>query len=238
MAQFSSATNFFIRQFKKLSLEIILLLLLFIACCWGLLLVADMIFEDRNLQFDEHIFASIAPHINESNTKIISFITFFGSQNFLLPAYLVLISIFLFYLKKRRDSFMIVAVSITSTAVLFLLKSLLQRQRPLVPLISRAHGYSFPSGHTFSSIVFCGILAYIVYKSVQNSLLKWTLIISLFSFAFLIGFSRVYLKLHYASDVIAGWCLGIIWLILAKWILNKMEQTKGLPGLLYQPDRS
>jgi len=234
MAGKHPALKFFIRQFKKLSLEIILLAIIFIGCCWGLLAIADMIFEDKNLAFDNRVFLSIRPYINDTNTKLIRAITFFGSQNFLLPANLLLIGIFIFHIKHYRYSLMIIAVSVTSTAVLFLLKTILQRQRPLVPLISKVHGYSFPSGHTFSSLVFYGMLAYIAYKTIGNKYLKWLCIVLLFAFSFLIGFSRVYLKLHYASDVLAGFCLGIIWLLLAKWLMVRTE--KMIPPASGMPD--
>ncbi len=181
--------------------------------------VADMVFEDNNPSFDRHVFTSILPYINAANTGMMQVITFFGSAQFLVPANILLILFVLFIKKQQYDALKISAIIIIGTAVLFLLKFLLQRQRPLLPLIAKAHGYSFPSGHSFSSIVFYGMLAYIGYKNIKNNFLKWSLIVLLFMLAGMVGFSRIYLKLHYASDVIAGFSLGIIWLLLAKWIL-------------------
>ena len=209
------------RLLKKLSLSLILLIFVFVVCLWCLLLVADMVFEDKNLSFDEHIFLLIRPYINATNTGIAEVITFFGSSYFLLPAYILIILFFIFIKKLTSDAVKIAAISITGTTVLFLLKSLLQRARPLVPLISKAHGYSFPSGHTFSSVIFYGMLAYITYKNLENKFLKWFVISVLVLLTVMIGLSRVYLKLHYPSDVIAGFSLGIIWLFLAKWVLFK-----------------
>jgi len=181
--------------------------------------VADMVFEDNNPSFDRHVFTSILPYINAANTGMMQVITFFGSAQFLIPANILLILFVLFIKKQQYDALKISAITIIGTAVLFLLKFLLQRQRPLLPLIAKAHGYSFPSGHSFSSIVFYGMLAYIGYKNIKNNFIKWSLIVLLFMLAGMVGFSRIYLKLHYASDVIAGFSLGIIWLLLAKWIL-------------------
>ncbi len=217
----------FTARFKKLSLQVVLLILIFIACCWGLLAIADMVFEDKSLSFDERVFSAITPYYNSANTASMKFVTFFGSQNFLLPANIILILFFL--LNKRRQSYSlkIASVAITSTAVMFLLKGILKRERPLVPLISQAHGYSFPSGHTFTSFVFFGVLSYIAYKNIQHPVFKWCVIFFMGVLVLLVGFSRIYLKLHYASDVIAGILLGIIWLLLAKWLLIK---TAKLPG--------
>ena len=181
--------------------------------------MADMVFEDKNLSFDDHVFTLILPYINAVNTSIMEAITFLGSVQFLLPANILVILFVLFIKKQQYDALKIFAITITGTAVLFLLKFFLQRQRPLLPLVAKAHGYSFPRGHSFSSVVFYGMLAYIGYKNIKNDFLKWSLIVFLFILAGLVGFSRIYLKLHYASDVIAGFSLGVIWLLLAKWIL-------------------
>jgi undecaprenyl-diphosphatase len=213
-----------IRQLKKLSFEVILLTIIFILCLVLLFNVADMVFEDKSTAFDEHVFALLQPYINDSNTRFMEFITFFGSPMFLFPANTLLAGIFLFIKKHRLYSIKIAAVAISSTAVMFLLKAILQRQRPMLPVIEKVHGYSFPSGHSFSSLVFFGMLSYLVYMTIKNKPLKILLIIACFAFALLVGFSRIYLKVHYARDVIAGFCLGTIWLVLGKWLLVKTEK--------------
>ena len=205
--------------FKELSLSLVLLIFVFGVCLLCIYDMADMVFEDKNLSFDDHVFTLILPYINAVNTSIMEAITFLGSVQFLLPANILVILFVLFIKKQQYDALKIFAITITGTAVLFLLKFFLQRQRPLLPLVAKAHGYSFPSGHSFSSVVFYGMLAYIGYKNIKNDFLKWSSIVFLFILAGLVGFSRIYLKLHYASDVIAGFSLGVIWLLLAKWIL-------------------
>lgn len=215
---------FFKRQLKKLSWQFLLLLALFIVCCWGILAIADMVFEDKSLAFDKYIFRWMERFQNPVNTGVMQFITFFGSHLFLLPANILLAAIFLFLKNHRSYSLKIVSVSLTSTAVMFLLKSYLKRERPMVPLIAKAHGYSFPSGHSFTSFVFFGMLAYISFKHIQPALLKWLIVCLCFAMAILVGISRVYLQVHYASDVIAGFLLGIIWLLLAQWIFTRNRE--------------
>jgi len=213
---------------EKLTLSLVLLTGVFVICLGGLLAVADMVFEDMNQSFDEHVFSLILPFINATNTGIMEAITFFGSPAFLIPANILLILFFLLIKKNTNDAIRVTAISVTSTAVLLLLKTVLHRQRPLMPLIAKAHGFSFPSGHTFSSVVFFGMLAYTAYKSIKSSLLKWVVIAVLVLLTGMVGLSRVYLKLHYASDVIAGFCLGIIWLLLAKWVLFKTAKISSV----------
>lgn len=199
---------------------------LFLLCLWGLFIIADMIFEDKNLLFDDRVFEMLNPYVSNLNTGMMKVITFLGSQNFLLPANLFLIGYFLFFRENKKTAFKIAVISITSVVVMFSIKFFLQRERPLIPLISKVHGYSFPSGHTFTSVTFYGIIAYIIYKNVQQPFLKWSFIVFIIFFIFLIGLSRVYLRLHYASDVLASFCLGLIWLLLAKWFLLKTEKSK------------
>ncbi|HTM92598.1 MAG TPA: phosphatase PAP2 family protein, partial [Flavisolibacter sp.] len=95
---------------------------------------------------------------------------------------------------------------------------------PSVPLLFEAKGLSFPSGHALMSITFYGLLIYMIFKSVKNPALKWTLISLLIILIIIIGSSRVYLRVHYATDVIAGYCIGFLWLVFTVWMLNKIEK--------------
>ncbi len=211
---------------KKFSFSFFILILLFLSCLVVLFIVADMIFEDKSLSFDEHVFSIIGNYVSPALTKFMLLITFFGSQQFLLPANIFLMLYFFFVKRKKNDAVKILAVSLTSVIVLFSLKLILQRERPLVPLLAKVHGYSFPSGHTFSSVTFYGMIAYILWKNIQPPALRWIAILLLAILSILIGCSRVYLRLHYASDVIAGFCLGLIWLVAAKWILLRTVKTE------------
>ena len=209
---------------QKISLSVLLMIGVFILCLWGLFIVADMIFEDKNFSFDENVFTMIKPWVSPLHTSIMLVITFIGSQNFLLPANLLLIAYYLYFRKNKSRAYKIATISITSVVVMFLMKFFLQRERPLVPLIAKVHGYSFPSGHTFTSVTFYGIIAYLIYRNVKSTILKWTLIVGCIVLVLLVGYSRVYLRLHYASDVIAAFCLGLMWLLLAKWFLVQTDE--------------
>ena len=199
---------------------------LFGLCLWGLFVITDMVFAYKDFMFDENVFTRIKPWVSQTNTNIMLVITFLGSQYFLLPANLFLIFYYLLIKENKKNAFKIATISVTSVLVMFFIKYILHRERPLVPLISQVHGYSFPSGHTFTSVTFYGILGYIAFKNIKHPILRWMAVLFLICLVFLVGFSRVYLRLHYASDVIAGFCLGVIWLLFAKWFLLKTEETK------------
>ena len=138
----------------KLSLSVLIMIAIFLLCLWGLFKVADTVFEDKSMVFDQKVFDLIRPLVSATNTKIMLVITFLGSQNFLLPANILLILFYLFVKEKRKTAFNILTISLTSVAAMFAIKFILQRERPLTPLIAKVHGYSFPSGHTFTSVTF------------------------------------------------------------------------------------
>ena len=75
------------------------------------------------------------------------------------------------------------------------------------------------------SFTFYGLLIFLVWENVSNKWVKWILMIFLFLLILIIGVSRVYLRVHYASDVLAGYALGLIWLVLSVWVVRKIENV-------------
>ncbi len=182
--------------------------------------IADEIVLEKETGFDQTIVQAITPLHSPGATTVMTDFTFFGSHLFLFPAYVMLIMV-LWIKKNKRLAINITAIGLTSTSVLFLLKAIFQRNRPLDPLIRDVTGFSFPSGHSFSAFTFYGLVAYILWQTNISKAWKITASILLFLFAATIAFSRVYLQVHYPSDVVAGFCLSVVWLILAFWIFKK-----------------
>jgi undecaprenyl-diphosphatase len=193
----------------------------------ALVLFVNMIrrvFFLHNNRFDDKVFAYLDNHVSSDNNQVMLFFTYLGRHEFLIPANLLLIAYFLFIKKHRWYSIKIPAIALSSLALMFGLKRLFDRDRPLVPLLEQARGLSFPSGHALMSVTFYGLLIYIVFKGFKNKAFKWTLIGLLLLLILTIGFSRIYLRVHYASDVIAGFCVGLLWLVICVWVLNKLEK--------------
>jgi len=106
---------------------------------------------------------------------------------------------------------------------MLLLKQLFQRKRPLSPLLKAAKGLSFPSGHAIMAVTFYGLLIYILQHSITIDWLKWFATILVFALIISIGFSRIYLRVHYASDVAAGFIIGLLWLLISLAVLKWLE---------------
>jgi len=208
-----------------LSMELVIVITFFICSLFLFSFLVKEIFIDKKEAFDFHVFKWMADHlVTPGNTAFMQAVTFLGTHIFLIPANVVLTAYFLFVRKHRWYSIKVAAIALSSTAMMLLLKNIFSRQRPLIPLLKPALGYSFPSGHSMMSFSFYGLLIYLTYKYVGNKVLKYLLIGCLIILILLIGFSRIYLRVHYASDVLAGFSVGIVWLVFSIWLLNRLER--------------
>jgi undecaprenyl-diphosphatase len=177
----------------------------------------------KHKPIDMLIFDKIKPLVNAINNKIMLLITFLGKHQFLIPANLILIFYFLLVKKQTWFSIRVITIAISSLVLMLLLKQLFQRKRPLSPLLKAAKGLSFPSGHAIMAVTFYGLLIYILQHSITIDWLKWLVIVLVTLLIILIGFSRIYLRVHYASDVAAGFIIGLLWLLISLAVLKWLE---------------
>ena len=206
-----------------LSIEVLILIAVFSAALFAFILIAKMIFREKKESFDQHAFRYLAERVSDINTDVMQVFTFLGTHTFLIPANLFLAAWFLFIRRHRWYSIKVPVVALSSLALMFLLKLIFHRDRPLMPLLEAAKGYSFPSGHALMSITFYGLMIFLVWQHEQKRWVKWLLSVMLGLLIIFIGMSRVYLRVHYASDVLAGFCVGLMWLLLSLWVLRKVE---------------
>jgi membrane-associated phospholipid phosphatase len=210
----------------QLTLFIIIAILLSLSLFAICIIVIVFLLRDRVRKYkpaDMGIFERLNKWVSPTLSKWMLAITFLGKHQFLIPANLLLIFYFLFIERQNWFSIRVAAISLSSLALMFLLKYLFRRKRPLSPLLKAARGLSFPSGHAIMSVAFFGMLIYIVAHTAMNSILQSTIIALLVVLILLIGFSRVYLRVHYASDVLAGFIIGLIWLFISLAVLDQIE---------------
>jgi membrane-associated phospholipid phosphatase len=208
------------------TLGLILAIALFLIAVFIFWRITDEIVFEKEGGFDDIVFKMLTRFTNPSTTHVMLLFTFFGSTKFLLPAYILLALFFLFYKRHRLYSLAVALVGLSSIGLLFLLKDIFHRHRPPEPLTPNVAGYSYPSGHSFSSFTFFGLLTYIIWQTDLSHLWKWILSVLCISLAICIATSRVYLHVHFASDVVAGFCLSIIWLSISLWILLRIQRSK------------
>ena len=136
----------------------------------------------------------------------------------------IIASIIFFIKEKRKDIATIIPASLlVITSFNSFLKILIRRPRPIGYRLINITGFSFPSGHSVASMAFYGLLIYLVYRLVKNKVLRNILITISAILILLIGLSRIYLGVHYFSDVIMGYSLSLIYLLSLIKILRKQK---------------
>ncbi len=197
-------------------------IILFI-CLIGFLDLAEDVFNKEIMKGDIIGYQMVSTFlISDFATPIAKIITNFGGAIFLIA-----ITVILFILIKNKK----IGVAITANLVLVallnqLLKNILQRPRPTEYRIIQETGYSFPSGHSMASMAFYGYLIYLIYKYVENKNIKWILITLLSILICSIGISRIYLGVHYTSDVLGGFLISISYLVIYISAMNKFLLDK------------
>jgi undecaprenyl-diphosphatase len=150
-------------------------------------------------------------------------ITYGASSTFLQIGYGLLVVGYLIS-KNWKRALEISAIGLGGFLVNYVMKLSFERVRPSQPLIDPLHNFSFPSGHATSGFIFYGLLIYLLSKTQIKPVYKYSISALLVMVALLIGFSRIYLRLHYLSDVIAGFCIGFAWLAVFLWMMERLKK--------------
>ncbi len=164
-------------------------------------------------EFDNFCYNIVTHNMSEGLTTFHKAITFLGSTVFIVVLSLLLFIIF-WILKKKNKSYIVASVIIISTLFNVILKNIIRRARPDVLKLVIEKSFSFPSGHTMAIVSLYGILWYIVLKSKLSKNIKIILSIILGILPIMVAISRIYLGAHFASDVIGGFILSSILLLI------------------------
>ncbi len=178
-----------------------------------LLCVIIVFIATGNIACIDNTFYKLIVH-KDYLTAIFKFLTNFGST-----LYIVIFCIILFFIyKNKKEVFNLYGLILISTILNNVLKLIFKRPRPNLVHLVPENTYSFPSGHSMAAMTLYGFLIYLIWKSKIKKELKIASITALSLLILLIGFSRIYLNVHYFSDVIGGFCCSIILLyIFIKW---------------------
>ena len=181
------------------------------------LFIAEDVFTKEIMDMDALGYGFISSFISDGATLVMKFITYFGSAYVLIP-----LTALLFVLTKNKKLNILIGSNLLLVTFLNqFLKIVFQRPRPEEYRLISESGYSFPSGHSMVSMAFYGLLIYIVYRYVKNVYVKYGLMVILFMLILFIGISRIYLGVHYTSDVMGGFLLSISYLIVFIIVTNK-----------------
>jgi undecaprenyl-diphosphatase len=231
----SVATSKRKRLLELISVSLSLGLLAAIATLIFLGWLADEVLDGETRQFDDATRAAVHTFASPPLTLFMRAVSFLGSSQFLTVASILAIVLFA-WRKWGREAKLFALTMIGASTLNITLKLAFKRPRP-VPFfnLTAPESYSFPSGHSLASFCFFAGLAAILsgrIKQKRPRTIMWTIAIVMF---LLIGLSRIYLGVHYTTDVIAGFAAASIWILVVRYVeeilVRRRRRTKAADEL-------
>lgn len=205
---------------KNILLAICAIILFFI--------LAFFIKADQLYGFESWVYAEATEHMSDFLTAILVFITNIGG-----PIGIMCVCAVIYAIPKLRNRVAIpVSIAVVSSLVLnTILKGIFARERPNILRLVSENYYSFPSGHAMVNMALYSILIIYAYKLIKNKKIRYTIYTVLIALILVIGFTRIYLGVHYAGDIIGGWLMGfavslIVYMIMKKTTITDYENRK------------
>lgn len=189
------------------------------------IIIAFFMVTEKVQIYDDYIYSIVSNFINPTMTKFVKVIT-----NFADPITVVIIALMFSYIvgikKKDKKTAILFCLNLVVISLLnLILKNIFVRTRPEMINIITESGYSFPSGHSSISMAMYGYLIYLINIKCSNKKVKIISSILLGILILLIGTSRIYLGVHYASDVTAAFLLSLSYLIVYTHITGNITES-------------
>ena len=182
------------------------------------LILGYLVKTNNELILDGIVYSFISKFINNNMTNIIKVVTYLGSATVV-----ILITILaLIVLKNKKIGLFMALDLILITNFQYILKPIFERVRPADINLIEETSYSFPSGHSLTAMAFYGFIIYLIYKS--NLKYKKAYIILFSILILLIGLSRVYLGVHFITDVLGGFSFSLFYLIIFISLIKKFVE--------------
>lgn len=197
---------------------------LILLVCFGL--IAFLMSEQSISWFDDSVMNYIQGLETSLLTHIMKFFTFIGSSSVVVPLVLIIAFILYKFLKHRSELILLFSVTLGSALLNVALKLIFHRARPTLHRIIDVSGYSFPSGHSMSAFTLYGILAFLLWRHIPTSLGRLSIILFSSFMILLIGISRIYLGVHYPSDVLGGYLISGFWISISIWFYQQYMERR------------
>jgi undecaprenyl-diphosphatase len=183
-------------------------------------IVASLIKAEMIVDFDLTIIRGVQSLESPFLTTIMEFFTVVGSTQAVIVLCLLIIFFLYKVLHHRRELILFIAVVAGSPLLNLLLKEIFQRARPDLHRLIEIGGYSFPSGHAMNAFTVYGILTFLLWRHIFNRGGRTLLILFSAFVVFMIGISRIYLGVHYPSDIIGGYFASGFWIAALIWFFQ------------------
>jgi len=221
------------RQYNKKLPYIITAVLAFIIFMAGLKLFVELtegLKTDLLANIDTKITQYIISYRTPSLTSFFVFVTRVGDRLGYVIVFVLSSLLFYFIFKSWRYVIQLMIVLLVAASSNVLLKQIINRARPDVDYLVTVKTLSYPSGHAMSAMAFYGFLIYLFYTFNIPKLVKYGIIVFLTMLILSIGISRIYLGVHFPSDIAGGFIAGFIWIVFCILILNILNILKEDPS--------
>lgn len=178
---------------------------------WGFVQIADEVLDKETQAIDTAILLALKRSHTPLLDQLMLGVTFLGEPTFLLVICLCL-GVLLLFVKRQTEATTLAIAAAGAVGLNYLLKVLFSRDRPaLWDRVIDVGQYSFPSGHAMVSMVIYGLIGFLV----ANRFPRWRWLIVTLTIGLItaIGLSRLYLGVHWPTDVVAGYSAGLVWLL-------------------------
>jgi undecaprenyl-diphosphatase len=212
---------------------LLVVLLLIVGGAWGFVALADEVGEGDTMRFDRAVLRAMRDPADPGRPAgpvwlegVARDVTALGGVTVLTFA-TVSVVVGLMLVKKRGAAWLVVGASVGAMVLSSALKHLVGRARPeVVPHLQVVYTYSFPSGHSMMSSAIYLTLGSLMARLVPGRWAKVYVLVLSLVLTFFVGVSRVYLGVHYPTDVLAGWTAGLVWGLLC-WLVARALQKRG-----------
>lgn len=182
--------------------------------------IADKIFVENTMLFDKHVSLAIYSLRSPFLTHIMIWISYLGAEIMYLIAFVGMI--FIAVSRQRKQVILYGIILGMGVVINQILKIYYQRPRPDMDPIVSLSSFSFPSGHSMNSFIFYMLVSYVVYRLFPQKRVFIPVLVLCVVLIVLVGFSRVYLGVHYPTDVLAGYVAGFF-IVATAFILKRVD---------------
>lgn len=174
------------------------------------IILSILVLTKKDIFLDSFVYEFISKYITDNLTSIVKCLTYIGSGIVVIG---ITIFVFIFFKNKKYSLYMTINL-VLITILQLILKSVFSRERPTDINLIEETGYSFPSGHSLTAMAFYGFIIYLIHISNISKRSK-IILTTLFTVLIIVtGLSRVYLGVHYFTDVCGGFTFSLAYLII------------------------
>jgi undecaprenyl-diphosphatase len=206
---------------RAIPLSLVVAIMALLLFAW----MAEEVLEAGTIRFDNSIRAAVHQRASPALTVFMRGITLLGSMEVLLPLVLIVVTFLL--VRGKRYEAIVLSVTMAGGVILnMVLKLSFHRVRPdpFFDLATPA-SYAFPSGHALLALCFYGVMVRILSDSLKSREYRWMVWVGAVLLIGLIGLSRIYLGVHHASDVLAGYAAAIVWISAVTMVVRQRKEV-------------